>query len=442
MSRQNKENPDKMPRVGPDDAAHPQGDPAAAAAARPGARDRAARQAANRAAREARRAAARAERAARRQDASRDAPPASAEPVGPPGNRPADPAPPARSAPAFATGPEPIPLPAPSHSVRFNILIVAQRGRLARQAALLAASLRDSAPGWQGRLIVAEPRPEGAWAGSDTLIEPPARALLADLGAEITPFTARVFGRAYPYGNKIEALSLLPAAEPFLFLDSDTLITGPLDRVPFDFARPSASMRRSASWPEPPLYGPGYGAIWKSLHDRFGLDFAASLDLSQPDEHWERYLYFNAGWFFGPDPQPFAQRFLDWAQAVRDDPGDALACQSLDPWLDQVVLPLVIHALGGGRPGPGLGGLDGDMTCHYRNFALLYAREPEPAIDLAERLLAGPALAALFAEDESARTLILEGEGRRRLFPMRAQTRTMPERTLRHLLRQQGLWPG
>ena len=36
----------------------------------------------------------------------------------------------------------------------------------------------------------------------------------------------------------------------------------------------------------------------------------ASLDLEQPDEHWERYLYFNAGWFFGADPALFAQRFL------------------------------------------------------------------------------------------------------------------------------------
>src|SRR5690606_38784828 len=136
--------------------------------------------------------------------------------------------------------------------------------------------------------------------------------------------------------------------------------------VPFDTARPAASMRREGTWPEPPLYGPGYRAIWKSLYDRFGLDFASSLDLSQPDEHWERYLYFNAGWFFGPDPAVFGQRFLDWALSVRDNPPNELASQSLDPWLDQVILPLVIHSLGGGRPCPELAGLDGAVTCHYR----------------------------------------------------------------------------
>jgi hypothetical protein len=47
-----------------------------------------------------------------------------------------------------------------------------------------------------------------------------------------------------------------------------------------------------------------------------------------------------------------------------------LAIQSLDPWLDQVVLPLVIHSFGGGRPALELDGLDGDITCHYRLLPL------------------------------------------------------------------------
>ncbi len=88
----------------------------------------------------------------------------------------------------------------------------------------------------------------------------PCRQLLTDFGAMIVPFTARHFGASYPQGNKIEALSVLPAGKPFLFLDTDTLITGPLDRVRFDFARPSASMRREGTWPKPPLYGPAITA--------------------------------------------------------------------------------------------------------------------------------------------------------------------------------------
>ena len=336
-----------------------------------------------------------------------------------------------------------VPRPAPQRAgtAHFNILIVGQAGRLGLEAVLFAASLRRNAPGWPGRLIVAEPQPQAAWEGVQTQMPDAIRAALSGYGAEIAPLTARRFGKSYPYGNKIEALSLLPAGEPFFFFDSDTLITGDLAGLDLDFARPSASMRRQGTWPEPPLYGPGYGDIWKSLYDRFGLDFATSLDQGQPDEHWEHYLYFNAGWFFGADPQEFGRRFLEYALAIRDEPGDALACQSLDPWLDQVALPLVVHALGGGRPGPELAGLDGDVTCHYRNLSLLYARESDAVVDLIEELAMDPAIAPLLQGDEAVQRLILAGEGRRVLRPIFAEETPAPtEQVMRNRLRREGLW--
>jgi len=382
---------------------------------------RAARQAANRAAREERRAARQAERAARK-GAAQPQPVASAPEFQPPSD-------------ATASAPQLFP------SQGFDILLIGQGQRLGTQAVLFAASLRRNAPDWRGRLIVAEPRPEAAWAGAATAMPAPVRQALAEFGAEILPFTATRFGRSYPYGNKIEALTILPADQPFVFFDSDTLITGPLDRVGFDFARPSASMRRSASWPEPPPYGPGYTQIWQSLYDRFGLDFAGSLDLAQPDEHWERYLYFNAGWFFGADAQEFGRRFLDFADRIQADPGEALACQSLDPWLDQVALPLVIHSLGGGRPGPELDGLDGWASCHYRNLSLLYARESDAVVALIEALAADPRIAPLLADDEAVQRLIVAGEGRDRIRPLFAgEAPPPPEKAMRQRLRRAELW--
>lgn len=320
-----------------------------------------------------------------------------------------------------------------------NLLIVVQAGRLEFQAIILAASLRHAAPGFAGRLIVAEPQPEGAWSGHDTRIGEDTRALLASLGAEIVPFVACHFGASYPHGNKIEALSVLPPDEPFVFFDTDTLITGPLDRVPFD-GRPTASMRREGTWPKPPLYGPSHEAIWKSLYDRFGLDFASSLDLSHRHEHWERYLYFNAGWFHGPDPAAFGQRFLDWARSVRDDPPEELASQSLDPWLDQVVLPLVIHSLGGGRPGADLAGLDGDLTCHYRKLPLLYAREPEGVLNVLESAVAPHRIKMRLKEWEPAKKLIYQGKGRAKLRPLFMQGLPVRERPIRQILKKNGWW--
>lgn len=321
----------------------------------------------------------------------------------------------------------------------FNLVCVAQAGRLEYEAALFALSLRASNPEFSGRLIVAEPQPGPLWQ-DETRISGPVRALLVDCGAEILPFEARHFGQSYPHGNKIELLSALPAGEPFVFFDTDTLFTGPLSSVDFDFTRPAASMRREGTWPEPPLYGPGYGGIWKALYDRFGLDFASSLDLSQPDEHWERYLYFNAGWFFGADPAEFGARFLRFALSIRDDTPDELACQSLTPWLDQIALPLVIHSLGGGRPGPGLTGLDGDVSCHWRALPLLYARESDAAVAMLEAICAPNPVKKVLKGYEPIRKLVYQGKGQRLRAMFDRANLPRREQALRNAIRREGLW--
>jgi len=45
----------------------------------------------------------------------------------------------------------------------FNVVIVAQHGRLAYEALLFAASLRHSCPEFSGRLLIAEPQPGPLW---------------------------------------------------------------------------------------------------------------------------------------------------------------------------------------------------------------------------------------------------------------------------------------
>ena len=180
----------------------------------------------------------------------------------------------------------------------FNIFAVIQAGRLQYEAIVLAASLRHTNPNFKGRLIFAEPRHNHRWDKNPSVRDQAVRDLLEMFGAEIVPFDNEVFGGGYPQGNKIEGLQVMPEGEPFVFLDTDTLITGDLSEVPFDFERPSASMKRENTWPQIELYGPGYGEIWGALYNRFGLDFESSLDLSHPDEYWRRYLYFNAGFFY------------------------------------------------------------------------------------------------------------------------------------------------
>jgi hypothetical protein len=321
----------------------------------------------------------------------------------------------------------------------FNIMIVGQGGRLQYEALVFVASLRAHAPGFAGRMIVAEPQPGPLWQ-DDPRMTPDIKAALTDLGAEVIPFPARHFGQSYPHGNKIEGLQVLPAGDPFVFFDSDTLITGDISALPFDFTRPAASMNRTGTWPVEELYWPGYTAIWKSLYDKFGLDFASSLDLSQPDEFWKRYLYFNAGWFFGADPAAFGERFTDYAVAIRAAPPPELVIQPLDPWLDQVALPLVIHSFGGGRPDAALAGLDGDLSCHYRLLPLLYARGSDAQIAALEQVCAPNKIKKHLRQHMPFKRMVYQGQGQkvRALFD-RAQ---LPphERAIRNRIRAAGYW--
>jgi hypothetical protein len=320
-----------------------------------------------------------------------------------------------------------------------NVFCIAQAGRLGFEAVVFAASFRASNPGFAGRLIIGVPQPGPRWRG-DPRIAGPIRSLLEDrFGAEVLPFENRHFGQNYPQGNKIEGLFALPEA-PFVFFDTDTIFTGPLAGAAFDFDRPAASMRREGTWPEIEPYGPGYSAIWAALYRRFGLDFESSLDLSQPDEHWERYLYFNAGWFFHRSPAAFGQRFLDWSISIRDDPPEELVCQSLDPWLDQVALPLVIHSFGGGRPGRNLDGLDGSVSCHYRAIPLLYARESDAAVAMLEEVTAPNPVKKVLKEHEPLKRLVYQGKGQKLRAMFDRANLPRREAAIRKRIRAEGLW--
>jgi len=320
------------------------------------------------------------------------------------------------------------------------VVIVAQHGRLSYEALIFVASLRAMSPGFKGRVLVAEPQAGPLWSKDPALRDPDIRAALEEMGAEIIPFESRHFGESYPFGNKIEMLIALPANEPFVFFDTDTLITGDLATVPFDFDRPSASLRREGTWPQPQLYGPGYTGLWQSLYDKFGLDFATSLDLSQPDDYWRRYLYFNAGFFYYRCPQVFGAKFLDYALAIRDDPPAALCAQSFDPWLDQVALPLVIHALGGGRDTLPEGLLDGAVSCHYRLLPLLYARESDHAVAVLEQVTAPHRLRKLLRTYEPIKRMVYQGKGAKARAMFDRAHLPGKEQAIRNQLKSNGLW--
>lgn len=303
---------------------------------------------------------------------------------------------------------------------------------------MLAASLRET--GCDLPLVFAEPQPGPLWERDPRLKNDELRARLLDLGAEIRPFASLHFGEAYPNGNKIEGLGVLEKNAPFVFFDTDTIFLSDPRDVPFDFERPMGSLRREGTWPKPDLYGPGYKEIWGALYERFGLDFEASQDKTLPEDHWARYLYFNAGVFHYKCPQVFGQAFLDMALSIRDDPLAALDGQKLHPWLDQIALPLVVQKLGGGRDALPPGLIDGAVSCHYRWLPLLYARESDHAVEMLDKLARIGKNKRLLRESKAYRKLVYQGKGQR-IRDLFDRAHPLSKEVLyRNRIRRAGLW--
>ncbi|XXK33674.1 hypothetical protein ACMAY8_13465 [Rhodobacteraceae bacterium nBUS_22] len=327
-----------------------------------------------------------------------------------------------------------------SKKINFNLVLVAQAGRLQYEAVLFLASLRANSPEFLGKVFVAEPQPGPCWERNPKINSDDCRKALLDMGAEIYPFENRHFGQSYPYGNKIECLAALPEDAPFVFFDTDTLITCEITDVPFDFNKPSASSRCKGTWPEIELYGPGYTAIWKSLYDKFDLDFESSLDRSQPDEYWRRYLYFNAGYFYFKSPYQFGTRFTDFAVNIRDNGPETIQCQTLNPWLDQVALPLVLHSFKGKRDALPKDSLDGATSCHYRTLPLLCARESDAVVTTLEQVAAPNKIKKVFKQYEPFKRLIYHGRGHRVRALFDQDNLPRKERAIRNKIKSAGYW--
>lgn len=313
----------------------------------------------------------------------------------------------------------------------FDILIVAQKGRIEHEAALFAASLRRQSPGFAGRLYVADPQPGPLWP-EDPRMSDEVRAIMDRLDATVLPFDSPRFGAAYPQENKVAALAALPEERPTVFFDSDTLILGEIGPLELG-ATPTASMRRENTWPK----GPDSETVWRDLYERFGIDFAATLDENRPASDWQRYLYFNAGLIFAPCPADLGKIMGRLIEAIHDDPPRD---QPIYPWLDQIALPLAVATLGGGRPSGDYIRLDGSLSRHYRKMPLLFATAPDEVIEIVTAVSAPNWLKKVLKRYDPFRQFLYRGAGARarRLFDRAALPET--EQPIRRKLRDKGLW--
>ena len=97
----------------------------------------------------------------------------------------------------------------------FNIVTVAQAGRLQYEAVLFLSSLRQNSPLFKEKVFVAEPI-QGPLRQKDPKISSEGcREALHHLGATFISLENKHFGGSDPYGNKFECLKELPSNETF-----------------------------------------------------------------------------------------------------------------------------------------------------------------------------------------------------------------------------------
>ena len=121
-------------------------------------------------------------------------------------------------------------------------------------------------------------------------------------------------------------------------------------------------------------------------------------------------------------------------------PVDALAAQTLDPWLDQVALPLVIHSFSGGRDALPGGHLDGSASCHYRTFPLLYARENDTVIDVLNTVLAPNKLKKVLKTYDPIKRVVYQKRGLKVRAMFDRDNLPLREQMIRNRIKKAGHW--
>jgi hypothetical protein len=112
----------------------------------------------------------------------------------------------------------------------------------------------------------------------------------------------------------------------------------------------------------------------------------------------------------------------------------------MDPWLDQVALPLVIHSLGGGRDALEPGWLDGRTSCHYRFLPLLYAREEQRVVDVLEEVAAPNWVKKVLKGYEPMKRMIYQGKGAKARALFDRDNLPRREQAIRNQLKREKLW--
>ncbi|MEM0906832.1 MAG: hypothetical protein AAGJ94_05665 [Pseudomonadota bacterium] len=220
-----------------------------------------------------------------------------------------------------------------------NINFIVQRGRLEREAAILATSLVTVGKVAPANIRAFFPVQTDKWPGEVTPTRK-CREFLEGLGVTLVPFDNKAYGGAYPHANRIYAMAALGGDD--LMMDTDMVALGPV-RLPDATLALGKPMRR-------PRVGPGSGpdAQWDIAYAACDLGDAVNqvAEIGEDAEPVKR-PYYNAGMIYAQDAASFGALWLDClarVYTVRDQLGGLLKQKKWS--LDQISLPIAIQRSG------------------------------------------------------------------------------------------------
>ncbi len=110
------------------------------------------------------------------------------------------------------------------------------------------------------------------------------------------------------------------------------------------------------------------------------------------------------------------------------------------PWLDQIALPLVIHSLGGGRPGPGLAGHGRRGHLPLPHPAAALRKESDQAVTVLEALAEVKENRRILRDWAPVKQMVYQNGGKRARALFDRSDLPHREQAIRNTLKREGLW--
>lgn len=296
-----------------------------------------------------------------------------------------------------------------------NVTFVAQGGRIGYQALLCAASIRNFHPASDVRIFVCIPKNTKKWKTDPSVTDSDVLAGFDRYGCNVVTIDNTQWGSKYPHANKFYSILALPPDEPFVFLDSDTVLVSELSDAALNLHHP-ALKPGGFSWPQMTA-DRSIGETWRQLYRFYGLDPEPFHDPERPDTHHRCYPYYNAGVVYFEQAGAFANRWIGMARELALKKPPLMEGQEMFPFLDQITLPVALASFG--VPRAETCDEIHDLVVHYHSPFFLQVRHPEAAVVFEELKKDEPLVSAL-QHDEAFR-YYMSDEARRIVAEVHAE---------------------